>query len=86
MPELARFYGILIRMFYREHEPPHFHAAYGGDSAIFDISSLAIIEGRLPARAMGLVVEWAALHQQELQDRWQRARRHQPLEPIDPLP
>ena len=86
MPELSRFYGIIIRMFYRDHEPPHFHAVYGSDSAIIEISSLAILEGQLSARAMGLVVEWATLHQQELQDRWQFARRHQPLERIPPLP
>ena len=86
MPELSRFYGIIIRMFYRDHEPPHFHAVYGGDSAVVEISSLAILEGRLPARAIGLVIEWATLHQDELQDRWQSARRHQFLESIAPLP
>lgn len=86
MPEICRFYGIVIRMFYQDHEPPHFHAVYGGQSAIIEISTLAIIEGRLPARATGLVVEWASLHQDELLDRWAQARSHQPLESIQPLP
>ena len=86
MPELSRFYGIVIRMFYRDHQPPHFHAVHGDDEATLNISTLAVIEGRLPARAIGMVVEWAFLHQQELLDRWESARRHERLEKIVPLP
>jgi hypothetical protein len=72
-------------MFYQDHNPPHFHAEYGDESAIIDISTLAIIEGHLSARATGLVAEWASIHQQELSQRWEEARRHEPLEKIAPL-
>jgi hypothetical protein len=73
-------------MFYNEHEPPHFHAVYGNEQALISIDTLAIIEGRLAPRALGLVAEWAALHQSELRDRWDRARRSESLDRIDPLP
>ncbi len=86
MPELSRFYGVVIRMFYRDHYPPHFHATYGDHEAIVDISTLAVIGGRLPPRAIGMVVEWASLHQDELLDRWESASHHQRLEHIEPLP
>ena len=65
MPELSRFYGIIIRMYFTDHAPPHFHATYQGEEGIVEIDNLAIVRGRLPARAHGLVVEWASLHQQE---------------------
>jgi len=86
LPELSRFYGIVIRMFYRDHQPPHFHAVYGDYGAVIDISTLAVIEGHLPARAIGMVVEWGSLHQNELLDRWRSARRFEPLNKIEPLP
>lgn len=57
MPEISRFYGIIIRMYFNDHNPPHFHAAYSGSEAVIDINTLAVIAGRLPPRAMGLVVE-----------------------------
>lgn len=63
MPEVSRFYGIVIKMFFDDHNPPHFHAQYSGQEVLVDIRTLAIISGRLPARAIGLVAEWAALHQ-----------------------
>jgi len=85
MPEISRFYGIVIRMFFDDHDPPHFHAYYGSDKAVLEINSLAVIAGRLPPRAAGLVVEWASLHQEDLRDRWQRAKSHQPLSKIEPL-
>jgi hypothetical protein len=86
LPEVSRFYGIVIRMFYRDHNPPHFHAEYGSETAVVEIATLAVIEGRLPARALGLVVEWATIHQEELLARWNSARQHEPLEGIEPLP
>ena len=85
MPEISRFYGIIIRMYFNDHNPPHFHAVYGGSEAVVDINTLAVIAGRLPPRAMGLVVEWASLHRDELLADWQRARDSEPLERIDPL-
>ena len=86
MPEISRFYGIVIKMYFADHAPPHFHAEYADHEARIAIDSLAVISGKLPARAMGLVVEWATLHRQELQTQWQRAGALQPLERIEPLP
>jgi len=62
MPELSRFYGIVIQMYFGDHPPPHFHAIYGASKAIVDIESLSFIEGQLPPRARGLVIEWASIH------------------------
>jgi hypothetical protein len=62
MPELSRFFGLVILMFYHDHPPPHFHVRYGGQRAIVDIRTLAVLQGRLSPRALGLVTEWAALH------------------------
>jgi hypothetical protein len=86
MPEVSRFYGIVIKMFYDEHNPPHFHAEYGEYEVLVNINTLAIIGGRLPARALGMATEWAALHQQELRAAWERARQFQSPGHIDPLP
>lgn len=85
MPEVSRFYGIVITMYYDEHNPPHFHARYGGEKAVFDIATLQLLEGSLPPRARGLVVEWAALHSADLMNNWLAARQDQPLSMIDPL-
>jgi hypothetical protein len=73
-------------MYYLDHEPPHFHAEYGEYAAVFEISTLAVISGRLPARATGLVVEWALMRQKDLMARWKHARQHKPLKKIEPLP
>ena len=62
MPEISRFFGIIIAMNYNDHVPPHFHARYGGQKAIVAIQTLALLRGRLPPRAFGLVIEWATLH------------------------
>ncbi|MEQ8210643.1 MAG: DUF4160 domain-containing protein [Lacipirellulaceae bacterium] len=85
MPEISRFYGIIIKMFYNDHTPPHFHAEYGGDSILVDLNNLQVIAGKLPTRATKLVLEWASEHQSELQQDWQLARDMKPLQPIDPL-
>lgn len=66
MPEVSRFYGIVIKIFYDGHNPPHFHAEYGEYEMLVNINSLAIMGGGLPARALGMVSERASLHQQEL--------------------
>ena len=70
MPIISRFYGIVIKMFFSDHIPPHFHAIYGEYNALYDINSLEIIEGDLPNRAKKLVVEWAKLYQSELMHMW----------------
>ncbi|HYG64388.1 MAG TPA: DUF4160 domain-containing protein [Thermoanaerobaculia bacterium] len=85
MPEICRFYGIIIRMYFDDHAPPHFHAEYGEREILMDINTLAVIAGKLPPKAMGLVVEWATLHQEELRLTWQRARGYEPLGKIAPL-
>lgn len=85
MPEISRFYGIIIQIFYKDHAPPHFHASYAGHDAINNIETLSLIRGSLPARALGLVVEWASLHQQELLLAFQKAEQSQPLSKIAPL-
>ena len=85
MAEICRFYGIIIRMFHREHLPPHFHAAYGEYEAIISIHSPAIIHGNLPPRALGLVVEWATIHKEELEENWIQAGNFGKLRKIEPL-
>jgi hypothetical protein len=88
MPRISAFYGIVIWMYHDENHHlgrPHFHARYGDDEASVDIEDLAVIAGGVPPRALRLVVEWARQHQPELRENWDRARRHEPLKPIDPL-
>ena len=85
MPEVSRFFGIVIAMFYNDHPPPHFHVRYGEQRALIDIDALSVIEGSLSPRVLGLVVEWAALHREELERNWDRARRHERLHLIRPL-
>jgi hypothetical protein len=85
MPEVSRFFGIIIAMFFDEHNPPHFHARYGSDRAAIEIRSLRILEGKLSPRVLGLVVEWASQHQDELLDNWEAARLNQPPRKISPL-
>ncbi len=81
MPEIARFYGIVIKVFFCDHPPPHIHAIYGEYNALVDIESLEIIEGDLPSRAQKLVLEWAILYQQDLLEMWntQEFRKLPPL-------
>ncbi len=72
-------------MYYNDHMPPHFHAEYGDDEAIYEIATLNVLRGQLPRRAHALVVEWATLHRDELKADWALAREQQPLNNIDPL-
>lgn len=82
MPVIARFYGITIRMYFREHGLPHFHAIYGDFSGVFDIETLEMIEGELPQRAQRLVRDWARQHRTDLQEMW-RTQRFQELSGLD---
>ncbi len=86
MPRICAFYGIAVTMYWRDHPPPHFHASYAGQVAKIEIESIEVLEGWLPPRAVRLVREWADLHQEELRGNWDRARAHDPLLAIDPLP
>ncbi|HKI02449.1 MAG TPA: DUF4160 domain-containing protein [Thermoanaerobaculia bacterium] len=85
MPEISRFFGIIVLMYYNDHPPPHFHIRYGEQKAILGIESLTLLHGKLTPRVLGLVVEWASSHQEELMDDWERARRQEPLRAILPL-
>ena len=85
MPEISRFFGIVIKMFFDDHNPPHFHAEYGDDVVLIDIRNLSVFSGHLPPRVMGLVIEWATLHREEIFADWERARSRQELQKIAPL-
>ena len=82
MPEIARFYGIVIKLFFGDHPPPHFHAVYGEYIGLFNIETLEMIEGDLPSRAIDLVVEWASIHREELKKMWDTQEFHR-LPPLE---
>lgn len=84
MPEISRFLGIVIAMYYRDHAPPHFHAIYGDFEVTVEIGS-GVVNGRLPSRALAHVQEWRTLHRQELTEIWNLARASKPLTRIEPL-
>jgi hypothetical protein len=85
VPEISRFFGIVVATYYKEHGIPHFHAKYGGQTGVFSISELKLIEGRLPKRVIALVLEWAFEHRDELMEDWQLAMAKKPLRKIPPL-
>lgn len=85
MPEISRFFGIVVRMYFDDHPPPHFHAEYGGERAKITIESLEILAGRINPRAYKLTSEWAALHRAELLENWKRVTRDQAAARIAPL-
>src|SRR6188768_677327 len=85
VPEISRFFGIVIQMFWTDHAPPHFHALYGSHEALIAIRTLTVIRGSLPPRVLGLTLEWAALHRLELMANWQRCETRVPLVQIAPL-
>jgi hypothetical protein len=72
-------------MYWRDHNPPHFHAEYGEHTVLIDINELKVLEGKLPRRALGHVLEWAGEHQQELLNNWELCRNRQPPNPVSPL-
>jgi hypothetical protein len=89
VPRISTFYGIVITMYWEaggRHHIAHFHAMYGEHQASIGIDPLTVLDGWLPPRALGHVMEWAALHGEELRNDWQRVTKRQPLVPIDPLP
>ena len=85
MPEVCRFYGIVISIYYNDHGPPHFHARYGSDQVMIGMDNLTVLQGRLSPRAHGLVIEWAASRNPELRAAWAAARRMDPIGRIAPL-
>jgi hypothetical protein len=82
MPEIARFYGIVIKIYFGDHQPPHFHALYGETAGVFNMNTLEMTEGDLPTRALRLVTEWARTNQTTLLEMWntQEFRKLPPLE------
>jgi len=68
MPEISRFFGIVVQMYYADHEPPHFHVRYSGQKALIGIQTLSVLRGSLSPRVLGLVTEWATLHRSELME------------------
>lgn len=85
MPEVSRFYGIIIAMYFNEHNPPHFHAKYAEYLAEVDIKTLQILKGELPKRAKAMVLEWADDHREDLLQDWELARQKLELKNIEPL-
>jgi len=85
MPEISRFFGIIIAMFHNDHAPPHFHVRDGEQRGIVAIDPPLLIAGSLSPRVLGMVVEWASGHRQELLANWERARQMAPLEGVRPL-
>lgn len=71
MPVIARFYGIIIKMYFNDHLPPHFHAMYGEYNGLFDLRNLEMLEGDLPNRARKLIIEWAEMYKDELMQMWE---------------
>ncbi len=85
MPEISRFLGIVIAIYYKEHAPPHFHAKYGNQTGVFSIAELKLTQGHLPRRVIALVLEWAFEHRDELMEDWKSAEMRKPLQRIQPL-
>ena len=85
MPRISSFYGIVIWMYWNDHNPPHFHATYNDFEILIRINDLSVYAGSLPSRAFGLVMEWASLHQSELSENWRLMTEDEPLQKIDPL-
>lgn len=85
MPEICRFLGIVIYMYFNDHNPPHFHVKYGKYRATIHIENLGIVDGNLPSRVHSLVVEWASLNQKELMDNWTNLIKIGTFNKIKPL-
>ncbi len=85
MPTLSIFFGIVIYVYWSDHNPPHIHARYAGEEVVIEIMTLAVMEGSLPKRALGMVLEWMQEHQEELLAAWEMASRNIPPGRITPL-
>jgi hypothetical protein len=85
MPELSCFLGIVIMMYFNDHNPPHFHAKYNEYRASITISNLSVLEGSLPPRILGIVMEWAEIHKEELINNWELLKNTGSYNKIAPL-
>ena len=84
MPEISRFYGIIIKMYFNDHNPPHFHMEYQDFKAKIEIET-GILEGKMPRTAINLGLRWLSDHKEELMENWERMERREPLNKIEPL-
>ena len=84
MPEISRFYGIIVQIFFKDHDPPHFHIEYGEFKAVINLNN-EIVKGFMPKRALNLVFEWMDIHKNELIENWELAQKGKPLNKIEPL-
>lgn len=85
MPTICMFRGIKIYINWKDHQPPHFHATYGGQEVIVSIRDLEVLEGNIPSKQLKMLLGWAALRQDELLENWELAERKQELFNIEPL-
>ena len=85
MTTISMFRGIKIFMNWREHQPPHFHATYGGDEVLISIKELEVLDGNIPSKQLKMLLGWAAFHQEELMENWELAESKQELFTIEPL-
>jgi hypothetical protein len=85
MPEVSRFFGIVITMYIHDHGKPHFHARYGEHLAKYRIEDLQVINGTLPKRVHALVLEWASEHREELMTNWNALQKDEPISKIEGL-
>lgn len=85
MPEISRFFGIVVAIYFNDYPPPHFHAKYGEHKAKVDVATGTILEGNLPRRARALLEEWRLLHKAELEAVWTKIRDREPYDKIAPL-
>jgi len=85
MPELSRFLGIVIAMYFNDHNPPHFHVLYNEYDAEIEIKNLTVLNGKLPARVLGIAMEWAELYKDELMDNWDLLQSGEKYNKIQPL-
>ena len=86
MPEISRFFGIVILVNYNDHSPPHFHAQYGDEEILVKINDLSTLRGSMSSHAKNLIMKWATIHKEELLNAWNAAQSHTKPERIDPLP
>jgi len=85
MPTICEFFGIIIRMYYNDENPPHFHAVYGEFEIRVEINNLKIIDGDFPSKQINMVLRWAKQHHNELKEEWKRIEKKEPLFKIEPL-
>lgn len=85
MPIISTFFGIVVRVFHNDHNPPHFHAEYGGKKIVMEIKTGRVLSGKVPQRALKLIQEWRRLNVAAIERAWEQARHHQEPKKVTPL-